>query len=204
MRDGRTACYGSPVAEQPDVGSETDVLARNRANALTRACFRLPKVEATTPVSLTMHTPAIEKCSLLRRDRPRVPAPTECDRRRGVARVRVEPVLRVEGLRARDRAVQRRDLVRVPVHDRRAGVDDRVEARAHDDAVRRHAPATDLPVADLGDGVVLDGAGVERGVCAPEEKLGALRRELEAEDARRDAPLGYRGLEERRLEARRW
>ena len=121
--------------------------------------------------------------SLFRRDRPQLSTPAERHRRRGIARVRVESILRVIDLRAGDRPVERADLVRVPVHDRRAGVDDRVEARARCDAVRGHASAPDLPVADLGYGVELDLPGVEREVRAPEEELGAFGRELEAEDA---------------------
>ena len=41
----------SPVPEQPNVGSETDVLARDRADTLPRPRLRLAKVEATHSVS---------------------------------------------------------------------------------------------------------------------------------------------------------
>ena len=47
--DGRKAYCDLPVPEQPDVGSEANILTGNRAYALAGAQFRLSKVEAMTP-----------------------------------------------------------------------------------------------------------------------------------------------------------
>lgn len=98
-------CY-IPVTEQPCVRAETEVLAHHRADAAREA--RAADVEVRSG------------------DRPLLPAPAERDiGPRGQARERVEAVLRVVRLRAGDRLVERRDLARGPVDERRARDDDR-------------------------------------------------------------------------------
>lgn len=142
--------------------------------------------------------------SLVRRDLPRLAAPAEPDGGDGVAREAVQAPFLVEDRRARDRRVERLDGGGRAVHERRARVDDRVEVADGRLGADGRGRARRLPEpgrrVDL---VVLDRPGVEAGVRAAEEELGAVGRELEAEHPGVGGPAGGDRVEERVLGGRR-
>ena len=136
-------------------------------------------------------------------DRPRVPAPAERDLRDRVAREGIQSFLELTGtLNGLPERVRRGGW---RGDERAARVNDRREAPDGGDGLApdRDGAAADDPVPDRGgDVVVLDVAGVELGVCAAEEELGAGGGELEGEGTLADDILLDRCREEGVLERR--
>lgn len=135
--------------------------------------------------------------SLLRGDRPVLAAPVERDGGDLVAGEVVEALVRVSYARAVDRGVDLLDDVGGAVHDRGAGVDDRVEARGDALLVRANRGTGDLPEAGRGvHGVGLELVGEELVVHAAEVELRARLGELEAEGLLLDSVLLDSSVEE--------
>ena len=133
-------------------------------------------------------------------DRPGLTTPVERELRNRIAWEGVIAILLVI-TRAWDLRVERVDSVRLGSHERRARVDDRLEAGDGGLGADVRARARDLPEAGrLVDGVVLDRARVVRRVRAAEVELGAGGGEVEAEDALVDSALGNGSVEEGALE----
>lgn len=110
---------------------------------------------------------------LIRADRPALPAPAERDLGRRRAQERVQALVLVEHLRARNRLPERARRIRRRGHDRAPGVDDGVEVRdrvlaADGDGRVANLPETHVRVRDV---VELDRAGEELRVPAADEEL---------------------------------
>ena len=134
---------------------------------------------------------------LFRADLPVVAAPRERDLGRGLARVLVEALLLVVLLRAVDARPELLRGVRGRGDDRRARVDDRVEAVRDALAADLRRRAADLPEAVLGRHlVVLDLARVQVVVRAADVQLRARAPEPERERTLLGRLLRHRGEDE--------